>query len=73
MSTRVNPIANLPPEKITEYFNNKRIRNKFTFRICPEGMFYLIGGELVPEKEMKASYPMELRHTPDNPNSKIIY
>ena len=72
MPTKVNPIMVLPREKIKEYFNNKSVRNKFTFRVCPEGMFYLIGGELVPEKEMQASFPLELRHSPENPNKQVF-
>ena len=48
--------------------SNKKARNKFTYRINKEGGFYLIGGELVPEKEMAAMFPLELRFAPNNPD-----
>jgi len=72
MATKANPITTLPHNVISAYFDNKKARSKFTFRICPEGRFYVVGGELVPENDIVKMFPLELRHCPENPDKTRI-
>jgi len=68
MPTRTDPIQTMPRSMVTEYFKNKQARAKFTFRITPDGCYYLIGGEMVPENDVIEMFPLDLRYSPENPD-----